>query len=304
MIYKSYLAPIDEYSDFAFRLLCQRHGADATCIPLVNSMAIVQGKLSRVDAKEKEKNLGVQIVGNDPKIIGKACEIINMEKPFLSWFNLNCGCPSSRTMDSGGGSAMLAHPEKIYQAVTEMKKKVDKPVSVKIRIKNNRDQTIKLCKELAKADVDSIIIHGRTPMQGYSGKADWDIVRSVKSRIDVPVIGNGDIISKSQGDLYVMDGYCDSFMVGRAVMSNPMLFSDKKPESFEQKMKLLNEYVEIHRKYSEPSVKHVRSKAVNFLSGVDWAAKLRNGLSRAKSVVEILTMIEKQAEENPGSIKK
>ncbi|MBU0528000.1 tRNA-dihydrouridine synthase family protein [Candidatus Micrarchaeota archaeon] len=299
MIYKSYLAPIDEYSDFAFRLLCQRHGADATCIPLVNSMAIVQGKLSIVDAKEKERNLGVQIVGNDPKIIGKACEIISMEKPFLSWFNLNCGCPSSRTMDSGGGSAMLAYPKKISQALSEMKKKVDKPVSVKIRVKTNRKYTIKLCKELVKTEIDSIILHGRTPKQGYSGKADWELIRAVSSEVDIPIIGNGDIVSLSQGKGYVEDGYCDSFMVGRAAMSNPMLFSDEKPESFDDKIKLLEEYVEIHRKYSEPSVKHVRSKAINFLSGVDWAAKLRNSLSRAKSVVEILTMIEKQAEENP-----
>lgn len=289
MIYKSYLAPIDEYSDFAFRLLCQRHGADATCIPLVNSMAVVQGKLSRVDAKEKEKNLGIQIVGNDPRIIGRACEIINMEKPFLSWFNLNCGCPSSRTMDSGGGSAMLAYPEKISQALIEMKKKVDKPVSVKIRVKTNLEHTIKLCKELVKTEIDSIILHGRTPKQGYSGNADWELIRAVSSEVDIPIIGNGDIASLSQGKKYVEQGYCDSFMVGRAAMSNPLLFEDKKLKTDEEKLSMLKEYILIFQEFDqEPDINSVKLKALNFTSGMKNASRIRNRISRAKKIEEII----------------
>ncbi len=289
MIHRSYLAPIDEYTDFAFRLLCQRHGAAASCVPLVNSMAIIQGKLGIVDAKEEEKNLGLQIVGSDAGTIGKSCEIIEREKPFLAWFNLNCGCPSTRTMESGGGSAMLAYPQKIREAVVEMRKNTDKPVSVKIRIKNNLEQTIDLCKEIIKAEADFIVVHARTPKQGYGGRADWELIRSLKSEIDIPVIGNGDIESKGQGEDYVRREYCDSFMVGRAAMSNPLLFEDKKPETDEEKLSLLREYVGVFQEFEEePKLKHVKLKALSFATGVKNASRIRNKISRAKKIEEII----------------
>ncbi len=292
----SYLSPIDEYSDFAFRMLCQKYGAVFTCVPLVNSLAVLQGEFSDVDAVSDEKNIGVQIVGYDPLAIGKAVAIIHEEKPFVSWFNLNCGCPSRRTVGSGGGSAMLASPEKILDSVKEMEK-TDVRLSVKLRIKKNPEITANLCQEIEGAGADSIILHGRTPGQAYTGKADWEAIKTVKESISIPLIGNGDIESASEGNLYVKKGYCDDFMVGRAAMSNPMLFSDKKPEGFDDKMKILDEYIEIHRRYSEPSVNRVRSKAINFLSGVEGAARLRNKLSRAKNVFDILNTIEKHAKE-------
>jgi tRNA-dihydrouridine synthase len=282
----SYLSPIDEYSDFAFRMLCQKYGAGFTCVPLVNSLAVLQGKFSDIDAVSDEKDIGVQVVGNDASAIGKSVSRIYEKKPFVSWFNLNCGCPSTRTMGSGGGSALLAHPKKIIDSVREMKK-TDAPISVKLRIKENADATSRLCQEIEDAGADSIILHGRTPKQAYKGKANWETIKKVKEEISIPLIGNGDIQSSSEGKKYVDEGYCNDFMVGRAAMVNPMLFCNKEPEDFEGKIKLLDEYVEIHRRYSEPSVNDVRSKAINFLSGVKNAARLRNELSRAKTVDEI-----------------
>ena len=285
----SYLSPIDEYSDFAFRMLCQRYGAGFTCVPLVNCLAVLQGKLSDVDAVPEEKNIGVQIVGSDPAAIGKAVSEIYAKKPFVSWFNLNCGCPSTRTIGSGGGSAMLDKPQDILQAVREMKKE-DVPLSVKLRIKKDAATTAALCREIEAAGADSVILHGRTPGQAYRGKADWEAIRKVKESISIPLVGNGDIAAASEGRKYVEEGYCDDFMVGRAAMSNPMLFSDRKAESEREKAGLLDEYVEIHRRYSEPSVNDVRAKAMHLLSGVRNAAMLRNMLGRAKTVDEIISL--------------
>ena len=285
----SYLSPIDEYSDFAFRMLCQRYGAGHTCVPLVNCLALLQGKVSDLDVVPEEKKLGVQIVGSVPDAIGKAAGIVHEKLPSVSWLNLNCGCPSTRTMGSGGGSAMLSKPEKIIESVREMKK-AGLPVSVKLRIKRDAERTASLCQEIESAGADFLILHGRSPAQAYRGEADWETIRFVRERVSIPLIGNGDIKTASEGKEMVKKGYCHDFMVGRAAMSNPMLFSDKKPESGRVKKKLLDEYIEIHRTHSEPSVNDVRSKAIHLLSGIKNAARLRDRVGRAGSVDEIIAI--------------
>lgn len=284
----SYLSPIDEYTDFAFRMLCQRYGATHACVPLVNCQAVLRGRMTGVDAISQERDIGVQIVGSDPKAIGQACAIIHEAKPFVSWFNLNCGCPSTRTMGCGGGSAMLDHPGAIIRAVHEMSDNVDVPVSVKLRIKKDAGTTLSLCREIEGAGADSIILHGRTPSQAYRGESDWQAIKEVREGLGIRVIGNGDIKSASQGEAFVESGCCDDFMVGRAAMANPMLFCDRRAETFGEKLALLEEYIEIHRRLSEPDVKDARSKAVNLLSGVRDAARLRDSLGKARTVDEVL----------------
>ena len=129
-MYQNFLAPIDGYTDLAFRLLCARFGADACCVPLVNAEAIVRGK-KIVDAHPEENNIGVQLVGNNPETIGKACQVIMDEKPYITWLNLNCGCPSTRTMECGGGSALLEKPKIILETIGKMKR-YDVPITAKI----------------------------------------------------------------------------------------------------------------------------------------------------------------------------
>ena len=173
MVYTSFLSPIDDYSNLAFRLLCQRYGAEATCVPLVNSTALSRdrSKISLVDVHIDEKNVGVQVVGNDAEQLAISCKIILEEKPFVKWLNINCGCPSARTMNSGGGSAFLKFPDKIALAVEKIKKQSDTPMSVKIRINEDFENTVSVCKTLERAGVDFLIIHARTARQGYSGQA-------------------------------------------------------------------------------------------------------------------------------------
>lgn len=289
MIWTNFLSPIDEYTNVPFRVLCQKYGAEATCIPLINSTAISRGN-SFFKSNEDEKNLGAQLVGNNPTDIGKSTRILD-EIPHISWFNLNCGCPSARTRESGGGSALLDHPETIIKSISEMKKNTDKLVSVKIRL-NTLNHTMELCKKIEIAGADFIIIHGRTAKQGYSGKADWPAIKFIKENTDCPIVGNGDITSLEQGRKRVEEGYCDSFMIARAAMTNPMIFSGETP-NIQKRMVLFGEYLELYQKYiGKPEITDLKLKAVNFISGIENAAQLRNRICRTKTTKEILEILE------------
>ncbi|MBU0532119.1 tRNA-dihydrouridine synthase family protein [Candidatus Micrarchaeota archaeon] len=287
-MYRSFLSPINDYSNLPFRLLCQKYGAEATCIPLINATRVVSSKIA-LDANPKEKNLGIQLVNNNPREIGKACKIIDALVPFVSWYNINCGCPSSRTMGYGGGSAMLEFPEKIVESALEMKKNIDKPVSVKIRMKPNFAETLSLCKKLENVDVDFLIIHGRTAKQGYSGNADWEAIKALKKALSIPIVGNGDIMNAQHGEEMIKQGYCDSFMICRAAMSNPMVFINSKARA----RVLLEEYISLCNEYlGKAEVHDVKIKAINFLRGSKNAAASRNRIMKAKTIEELILCVD------------
>ncbi|MBU0591383.1 tRNA-dihydrouridine synthase family protein [Candidatus Micrarchaeota archaeon] len=299
-MYHNFLAPVFDYSDIAFRLLCQKYGADATCIPLVNALALVHNKhnpkkLASIfpDSNEKERNLGVQFVSSDAKTIAQASQLILDSKPYVKWLNINCGCPSSRTMGCGGGSSLLDKPEIIATIVSEMKNNTSLPVSVKMRINKDPNQTIALCKQIQDAGADFLIVHGRTPNQAYSGKCDWDIIKLIKENISIPVVGNGDISSESHGSKLVNGGYCDSFMICRAAMSNPMVFCNKIPKSLSERVNLLREYISFYEKYfGDSKLSDLRPKAINFMNSLRGARELRGKISQVKTIEELSELLD------------
>jgi tRNA-dihydrouridine synthase B len=290
MVWANFLAPIDEYTNIPFRILCQRHGAEATCMPLINSTAIARGK--KPEYSEDEDNLGAQFVGNKPTDIGRSTRILS-DMPNISWFNLNCGCPSARTIGSGGGSALLDHPRTISESLREMKRNTDRLVSVKIRLKDTVKQTIELCKNIENIGVDFIIVHGRTAKQGYSGRCNWEAIKLIKESVNIVVVGNGDITSTEQGKELIKKGYCDSFMIGRAAMANPCIFSGMQLVDYGARKSLLHEYLMLYQRYiGTPEATDLKFKAVNFIAGISNASQLRNRVCRAKTVEEIMLILE------------
>jgi tRNA-dihydrouridine synthase B len=295
MIPKSFLAPIHEYTDLPFRLLCQEYGAEAACLPLLNTKAIANKpkKLEQlVDISESERFVGVQLVGSDPVLISKTARLVLDNYPSTAWLNLNCGCPSENTIGTGGGSALMRQPQTIANAVTEMKKCADILVSVKIRIKENFGDTLEMCKVIESAGTDFLIVHGRTVKAGYSGRADWQMIKRLKDGIGIPLVGNGDITTAKEGEELVRGGFCDAFMIGRAAMKNPMLFKNEEPDGLAGRRKLLERYIQLHEKHiGAPQTTDVKIKAVNFVSGVSDSAALRDRICRSKTVEEMINVL-------------
>jgi len=290
---KFFLAPIFGYSNAPFRILCQKYGCKAAYVPLIH-VSQVKNSVKRIDARKQEKNLGIQFSGSNPEQFAEATRIIEKKVPFIKRFDINCGCPSQKASDCKLGSALMKRPEIIAKIIDAMKKETDKSVSVKTRIFEDKAKTVHLAKEIESAGADFLIIHGRTPGQGYSGNADWEMIQEINDVISIPLVGNGDITSMKQGKQRIDEGFCDSFMVGRAAMSNPLLFKGKEKLGKNERKKVFFEYLKICEKLDEVRLNDLRTKIVQFFREFEGSAALRNDLFQSKTVDELIKKISKE----------
>ena len=287
---KSFLAPIFGYTNTPFRLLCQRYGCKASYIPLVH-VSQVKNSVKNIEAMEQEKGLGIQLSGSNPEQFTEAVKIIERKFPFIERFDVNCGCPSRKTAECKLGSALMKKPEIITKIISSIKSETGKPVSVKTRIFEDMARTLALARAIESAGADFMIIHGRTPEQEYSGNADWSTIQGINNSISIPLVGNGDITSLKQGRERVSGGFCDSFMIGRAAMSNPLLFRGKDEVEKDERKRIFFEYLSICEDLEEVELSDLRLKIVQFFKGFEGSAAFRNNLFKSKSVDELLNKI-------------
>ena len=176
--------------------------------------------------RPEENPVAVQLFGSDPQIMADMAKRIE-ELPFDT-IDVNMGCPVPKVVNNGEGSALMKNPLLVGQIVSAMAKAVKKPVTVKIR-KGFNDDMIN-APEIAHIIEESggacVAVHGRTREQYYTGKADWDIIRQVKQRVHIPVIGNGDITDALSARAMFDETGCDAVMIGRAARGNPWIFRE------------------------------------------------------------------------------
>ncbi|MCM0647744.1 tRNA dihydrouridine synthase DusB [Clostridium swellfunianum] len=223
-----FLAPMAGVTDIAFRGLCVEMGCGLVYTEMVSAKGLYYGsenteELLRVS--EEEKPVAVQIFGSEPLIMAKACDHFNNNDD-ICIIDINMGCPVSKIVKNGEGSALMRNPKLAAEIVSEVKKASSKPVTVKFRKGfNDREiNAVDFAKAMEQAGVDAIAVHGRTREQMYEGKADWDIIRQVKEAVKVPVIGNGDVFSVEAAKKIVEQTKCDGIMVARGAQGNPWLF--------------------------------------------------------------------------------
>ncbi|MEM4332398.1 MAG: tRNA-dihydrouridine synthase family protein [Candidatus Micrarchaeia archaeon] len=284
---KAILAPLSEYTTAPFRKLCKKYGADLVVVPLVSATAIARNPryAEKIDYSP-EFDDGIQLFGARPADFKIALDVLLQKFPSLKWVDLNCGCPSYRVCEPGAGSALLKSPDTVADIIMQMRAGI-KVLSIKMRLAGAHEETIAFARAIAEEGIDFITVHGRTPKQGYSGKADWEEIRCVKDAVDVPLVGNGDLTCRKDGEEKIKDGYCDAFMIGRAAMGNPKCFSNLMAREKGDCLDTIREYIEVCNQLGTCNVNDIRQKALQIIRGFGGAADIREKISHCKSIEQI-----------------
>lgn len=309
---KVVLGPMAGISNSAFRRIAKEMGCGLIVAEMVSDKAICYGSKKTIDMlymTEYERPLSQQIFGNDKESFVQAALYIekNMHPDII---DINMGCPVPKVaVSSQAGSALLKNPDKVYEIVKAVVEAVSIPVTVKIRSgwDSNSINAVEIAQICEKAGASAVTVHGRTRAQGYSGKADWNIIKEVKKNVNIPVIGNGDIKSPIDAKRMLDETNCEAIMIARASLGNPWIIKNtvhyletgelleepNKEDKINMIKKHLNYLLEI--KPEKVALLEMRTEASYYLKGIPGAAPYKLKLFQTKTKEEFLKVIDEFA---------
>lgn len=231
--YPLFLAPMEDVTDPAFRLLCKGFGADMVYSEFISADALIrdiQRTKEKLTIHEEERPVVVQLYGREPEPIAEAAKRAEEANPDI--IDLNFGCPVKKVAGKGGGAGLLKDVPKLLEIVKAVVKAVNKPVTVKTRLGWDENSKIitTLAEQIQDCGAKALAIHGRTRSQMYTGEADWTLIGEVKAnpRIKIPIIGNGDITTPERAKECFETYGVDAIMIGRGSIGQPWIFEDIK----------------------------------------------------------------------------
>lgn len=302
------MAPMAGISNPSYMRICEEFGVGYAVTELISSEAIVRANKKTFDMLNGIDTLkipvAVQIFGSDPDTMAKAAKIITdlYDNVFI---DINMGCPVPKVaVKSGAGSSLLKDPDKIYKIVSSVVASVKVPVTVKIRSgwDSSSINAVLVAKTIEKAGAKAICIHARTRSQGYSGKADWNIIKEVKKNVSIPVIGNGDVKKPEDVKRMLDDIGCDAVMIGRGLLGNPWLIRDSinylngkdlenvtdvdKVDMALKHLKYLTDF-----KNEKLACLEIRNHISWYLKGIPAASDVKNRVYKTTKVCDIIKIL-------------
>ena len=298
------LAPLAGYTDLPFRILCREYGAGLCVSEMISCHGLVYRQkktIEMVESCKDDRPVSFQLFGADPDIMAEAASILSSFGPDL--IDINMGCPVKKVTKRGAGAALMTDLKLAEQIIKKVVNNSKYPVTVKMR--SGPDQHNQNGKELARIaednGVSAVTVHGRTWKQAFTGKADWDIVRRIKERVSIPVIGNGDILTCSEATQHLESAQCDGIMIGRAALGNPWVFHpDGRPKNVAPVIKCVLRHVALLEQCNDmPNYKlaAMKNHLGKYFKGFSGSSEIRKNIYAAADwsrLKEMLNQLDEQ----------
>lgn len=305
-----FLAPMEDVTDISFRLMCKRLGADMVYTEFVSSDALIRNvnkTQQKLNVSDDERPVAIQIYGKDGASMVEAARICEEAHPDI--LDINFGCPVKKVAGKGAGAGMLRNIPLMLEITREVVRAVNIPVTVKTRLGWDADNRIivDLAEQLQDCGIAALSIHGRTRAQMYTGEADWTLIGAVKNnpRMQIPIIGNGDVTSAEICKQRFEDYGVDAVMIGRASIGRPWIFREVKhylttgellpQEPFSWYLDILKKQVEqsVERLDERRGILHIRRHlaATPLFKGITDFKQTRIAMLRAETVNELFEIM-------------
>ncbi len=310
--YPVFLAPMEDVTNLAFRQECKEFGCDLVYTEFVSADALIRNvnrTMQKLTVLPEERPVAIQIYGRDTETMVEAAKIVEAAKPDI--IDINFGCPVKKIASKGAGAGMLRDVPKMLEITSAVVKAVNMPVTVKTRLGWDDESKIitSLAYQFQECGIKALAIHGRTRAQMYTGEADWQLIGEVKNnpRINIPIIGNGDVTSPQIAKQKFEQYGIDAIMVGRGTIGNPWIFAEIKNHllgtnkyyipDFNEKKDILKahilksiEWLQDERKGIVHSRRHIASTPI--FKGIPNFKPTRISMLQANSIDELFGLID------------
>lgn len=306
------LAPMEDVTDRMFRALCKRYGADLMYTEFVSSDALVREvdkTLKKMVLNNDERPVGIQIYGKDIDAMTEAARIAEEVNPDI--IDLNFGCPVKKIASKGAGAGMMRDIPQMLAITRSIVRAVKTPVTVKTRLgwDESSKNIVEVAEQLQDTGIQALTIHGRTRAQMYTGEADWTLIGEVKNnpRMNIPIIGNGDITDPEKARKYLDRYGVDALMIGRPAIGRPWIFREIRhyldtgslipPPSIPQHVEMMRKQVNKSVEWlgERRGILHSRRHLAITFKGLDHFRPLKIKMLRTETIEELNAILDEIA---------
>ena len=277
------LAPMAGISDCPFRQIARERGCSLAFTGLMNAEGLLRKRGRYLRIERDDHPLSVQLFGSDPEVLAEAAQWA--EEAGADSVDINMGCPASQVIGIGAGVDLMRFPEKVDRILRQVRKALKIPLSIKARSGWDRDHinAVEISKIAENRGADAVIVHPRTRVQEFRGRADWNLIREVKESVRIPVIGNGDVTSPFLAKKMMEETGCDGVMIGRGSLGNPWIFSQESSipfPSLDERQSVITQHLSLVEKHygKKEAMRKIKRHVAWYTKGLPASASFRKKL--------------------------